>query len=51
MTVVEDQLVRPGYVVWCVVGGAFFGVILLGLNYTYLFWRECKKRKECPMYM
>jgi hypothetical protein len=37
--------VRSDLIAWCVFGGAVFGIILLGLNYTYLLWKECKIRR------
>ena len=40
----SGPLPRPELVVGSVVGGAILGTIILGLNYTYLLWKECKIR-------
>ena len=50
MSSTSGPLPRPELIVWTVVGGAILGIIVLGLNYTFLFWKECKIRCGSDVY-
>ena len=45
----SGPLPRPELVVGSVVGGAVLGIIILGLNYTFLLWKECKIRFDSKL--
>ena len=42
-------LPRPELIVSSVVGGAILGIIIFGLNYTFLLWKECKIRFDSKL--